>query len=450
MQKLARAHFKAYPSKTLLALSLAAVGVYAHAENVPLSLTISETLSRDSNLFRVEPGQYSIADTVSSTGLKLGLDKSYGRQRYTANIGGYVNRYFDDKQLDNSSYSLDLGLISEFADKGIVQITGSASQNLARFDVANQNSVNNIKNMQSNSQISGQLSYGGYGALNPYVSANHFQQGFTETSSNYQASNQDTYGLGINYSLVPQLSIGLGARITRGDISYDDGSGGKVVDRLRRRDIDLSSNWVATGLSTLYARISATHEKDIYDPNTNLQLSDAKTHGLTGEIDWNYTPQGLLSYSISFIRDKGNVGRNYDLSNTLIAPGASSQTYKDADSTYKQISENNRLTNTLNAKVTLDLSYKFKLNASAAYSKYHLDQAQNTDNSLFGTSTSTASPSEHSRYTVYSIGGQYQYARWINLYCDIKRFKRTRDAEYTPFNSTVTACTGQFTLNGMN
>ncbi|WP_374590562.1 hypothetical protein [Aquabacterium sp.] len=447
MPKQARSYLSASPSKTLLALSLAALMPHAHAENIPLSLTLSETLSRDANLFRVAPGEYAVADTVSSTGLKLGLNKSYGRQRYTANIGGYVNRYFDDKQLNNNSYSVDLGVVSEFADKGVAQISGSASQNLARFDVANQNSVNDIKNMQSNSQISGQLSYGGYGAFNPYVSASHFQQGFTQTSSSYQASNQNTYGLGTNYSVVPQLSVGLGGRFTRGTISYDDGYGGQIVDRLRRRDIDLSSNWVATGLSTLYARISATQEKDAYDPNSNLQIADAKTHGLTGEIDWNYTPQGLLSYSISFIRDKGNVGRNYDLSNSLIAPGAS---YKDFNSTYKQTNENNRLTNTLNAKITWDLSSKFKLNTSAAYSKYHLDQTQNVDDSLFGTSTSTASPTEHSRYTTFSIGGQYQYARWINLYCDIKRIKRTRDAEYTPFNSTVTACTGQFTLNGMN
>lgn len=442
----ARAQINAFPSKTLLALSLAALGLQAHAENVPLSLTVSETLSRDSNLFRVSPDQYSIADTVSSTGLKLALDKSYGRQRYTASLGTAINRYFDDKQLDNTSYDLSFGTSSEFADKGLFQLSGSATQNLARFDVANQNSANDTKNTQRNSQVNAQFSYGGYGALNPYVSISHFQQGFTSTNSNYQATNQNTYGLGTSYAIVPQLSVGTGIRLTRGTINYDDGLGGEVIDNLKRRDIDLYSNWIATGLSTFYARISSTHEKDRYDPNPNISLTDANSNSLTGEIKWNYTPQGRISYTLDITRDKGNVGRNSDLISSPTAVNG------DVINSAKSTNENNRLSNIINGRIDFELTHKIKLNTSLSYTRYHLDQSTGGTSIINGNTQSIdgASASEKSRYTIYSIGGQYEFARWANLYCDIKRIKRTRDAEYTPFNSTVTACTGQFNINGMN
>lgn len=436
------------PTKTLLALVATATCLHAAADNLPLNLTVSETLSRDSNLYRVAPGQYAVADTVSSTGLKLGLDKSYGRQRYTANLGTALNRYLDSKKLNNTSYDLNLGLQSEFADKGLFQLTGETTQNLARFDIANSNSVTSTKNTQNTKQINGQISYGGYGSLNPYISANHYQQGFTYTNSSYQAMNQNTYGLGTYYSPVSQLSLGLGGRLTKGRLNYDLGDGSQLVDETIRRDIDLTANWAATGLSSLYTRVSATHSKDRFNNPINGGITDASNKGLTGEATWNYTPQGKLAYMLDFTRDKGNVGRGY----------TDTQLYSDSQQeftvTKNTLQENDRLTNTLSGKITWDISYKFKLNSTFSYTRYKLSQSTSylamSSSGISGSSPGNPIPSEKSRYTQFSIGGKYTYARWLDLYCEIKRIKRTQDAEYTPFNSTVTACTGQFNINGMN
>lgn len=435
------------PTKTLLALAAAAVSLHAAADNLPLSLTVSETLSRDSNLYRVAPGQYAVADTVSSTGLKMGLDKSYGRQRYLFTAGTALNRYFDSTKLNNTSYNINLGLQSEFADKGLLQLNGNASQNLARFDIANTNSITSAKNTQNTSQFNGQVSYGGYGSLNPYVSLNHFQQGFTYTSSSYQAMNQNTYGLGTYYNPVSQLSLGLGARLTKGDINYDIGGGNTLTDNVKRRDIDLTANWTATGLSTLYARISATHSQDDFIDPVGGGIQNATSKGLTGELKWAYKPQGRFDYSLDFSRDKGNVGRGYlsvyDYTDPITkTSGSFSQIQRN---------ENNRLANNLYARVNYDLTYKIKLFSEFSYTKYHLYQNIDTiysDPQFASTQTSLGSQSSH--YTQFSIGGKYNYARWLDVYCEIRRIKRTQDAEYTPFNSTVTSCTGQFNINGMN
>lgn len=444
MHKLDRMHRIKILSKTLMAAGIFTASLNLYAENLPLTLAFTETLSRDSNLYRVEPGQYAVADTVSSTGLKIGLDKYYGRQHYTATLGSAINRYFDSQNLNNTSYDLNFNTASEVSDKGLLTVNGGASQNLARFDVAGYNTIDTIKNTQKTSNLGGQLSYGGYGTLNPYISFNHYQQGFTVTNSNYQAANQNTYGVGTYYSIVPQLNIGLGLRRTNGDVDYDDGSGGKISNNFRRRDIDLSMNWSATGLSSLYARISATHEKDNYEPNSNLltPLLETESKSWTSEINWQYTPQGRLAYALSYSRDKGNVGRLYD--NTTMS-GADYFGLSEI-----QKNENNRLTDTINAKITWDATYKIKINAAAALTKYRLDQSTQFLISNGQTGQGAATPNQTSTYTQYSIGGQYQFARWLNLYCDVKRIKRTEDAEYRPFNATVTACTGQFNINGMN
>lgn len=448
MQIQARSYVPGISAKKLVACAATLCCAAVHADNLPLSLSVSETLSRDNNLYRAEPGQYAIADTVSSTGLKLGLDKSYSRQRYTANLGTALNRYIDSTQLNNTSYDLNLGITSEFADKGLVQFGAGATQQLARFDVANGSVISQTKNTQNTSYVNAQTSYGGYGLFNPYASINHFQQGFTYTNSNYQAMNQNTFGLGTYYKLVPQLNLGVGARLTRGDVNYDQGTGDILTDETRRRDIDLSANWVVSGLSNLYARISATRSRDEYKNSLGgIQKSDNR--GTTGEISWNYTPQGRLEYSLGFTRDSGNAGRNYDISNSEFYGGA---TYSDLGGQAYQKNENNRLANTLNGKVTWDLSYKVKLNTSFSYTKYHL--YRNIETTVIGSDGAFVQPeslnSQKSRQTQFALGGKYTFARWLDLYCDITRYKRTEDAEYRPFNATVTACTGQFNINGMN
>ncbi len=442
-------------TKSLIRIICPVVGAlmcgHAQAENWPVSLSVTETLSRDSNLYRVEPGEYAVADTVSSTGLKFAIDKPYGRQRYRASLGTAANLYLDSENLNNTSYDLDLSASSEFLDKGNFYLSAGATQNLARFDVAGQNTVYSIKNTQNTSYASGQVSYGGYGVLTPYATINHFQQGFTYTNSNYQTMNQNTVGLGVYYAVVPQLRLGFGPRLTRGNIDYADGAGGMISNNMRRRDLDATLDWIATGLSKLNARLSSTRETDHYEPNANLLLETAKSNGWTSEIDWEYTPQGRLSYSLTFTRDQGNVGRNYDLSNTEIISGLGT-TWADSGTSVRQFSENNRLSNTLKGKVTWDFSHKVKFNLAAQYTKYHLDRDQYVTTTASDGSQidPTALPSQHSQFTQYSIGAQYQYSRWLNLYCDFKRLKRTNDAEYRAYNAMVTACTGQFTLNGMN
>src|SRR6185436_3610079 len=81
------------------AAALLAADARSAAEPAPvLSLTLTTSLLRDSNLFRVPDGQAppgplaeSRADTISSLGARLALDKTLSRQRVLAEIAVQEN-----------------------------------------------------------------------------------------------------------------------------------------------------------------------------------------------------------------------------------------------------------------------------------------------------------------------------------------------------------------------
>ncbi|HZV92886.1 MAG TPA: hypothetical protein VFF72_06680, partial [Caldimonas sp.] len=73
----------------------------------PWYLGASESLTRDSNVYRVPGGP---GDTYSSTSLLGGFDQHIGRQRVFGNANVGINRYDGQSRLNNTSYNVAGGL----------------------------------------------------------------------------------------------------------------------------------------------------------------------------------------------------------------------------------------------------------------------------------------------------------------------------------------------------
>jgi len=69
----------------------------------PWYFGVSETLTHDTNIFRVPNGT---SGNISSTSLNGGIYQPFGRQRLSAAGTVSYNKYFGESSLDNTSYDL--------------------------------------------------------------------------------------------------------------------------------------------------------------------------------------------------------------------------------------------------------------------------------------------------------------------------------------------------------
>ncbi len=93
----------------------------------PYYLGVSEGLTHDSNVFRVPSGP---SDTFSSTSLSGGFDQRFSRQQVFGRGSVSLNRYFDQSQLDNTSYNLATGLNWETVENLSGNVNLGANRNL--------------------------------------------------------------------------------------------------------------------------------------------------------------------------------------------------------------------------------------------------------------------------------------------------------------------------------
>ena len=99
-----------------LALTLAGFACLAagsaQAETSPYYIGVSQRFSHNSNVF-LNTDALAKSDTISSTGVRLGLDQPISRQRLTATLSANANRYSKLSTLNNTDYALDTRLAAQ-------------------------------------------------------------------------------------------------------------------------------------------------------------------------------------------------------------------------------------------------------------------------------------------------------------------------------------------------
>jgi hypothetical protein len=179
-------------------------------------------------------------------------------------------------------------------------------------------------------------------------------------------------------------------------------------DKLTRKDLDFTADWVPSGFSTLHARVSVTRES-----HTVATGSDLK--GQTGSLQWAYKPTGKLSFTTTLSRDTGS-------ETTFSVPAA--------DGSATKLVDDNRITNTAQLGVKYELTGKISTGLNARYSK----------------GSGNASSSDD-KISAYGLTATYEATRNINLGCNYSH--ESRNANGTGGDSytvNLVGCTAQLLL----
>lgn len=406
----------------LMALAGALCALPAAAENFPLSLGISQQVQRDSNLLRRDTNVES--DTISSTGLQVGLDKSYGRQRYTADLVGRINRYSNFDVYNNNSYDLNGGFYTEIGRDVALGLNGNSTEELARFEDAGRSGLT-TKNTRNVRQGNARLTYGLHGPLSIDLNWNGFRQDYDVNNGYFEDVKSRTVGAGLNWSPRQLLTFGVGVSQTNSDVDT-----GALTYEKQRRSVDLTTRWEVTGVSSLFGRISLGREERDFGPTR----SDEEDNW-SALVTWNYRPRGRLVFDTTLSRSTGSTGQFYE---SLGQSGAFTTT-----------SLNDATTSTsLGLKIGWEATARIRLEASADYTLY--DRSRDIAQAA-GISSSSSSTSTSNRYTAFGLSATYSPFRWLQLSCGAQRLKRTEAVAfgYNAFDADVVYCSGVFYINGM-
>lgn len=395
----------------LTSVAAAACGsIAAYAE--PLTLTASHNLTHDSNFARKAT---PISDTINTTSLQLDLDKKYGRQTYSGSAQVSAVRYGQfGKLLDNDAKDVSAGFSTELLSNWRVSLDGAYGENLNQFE-NNKSSDQLVRNIRTTKNAQGQLVYGVSGVWAVVGSAGKSTLAYSVPAYYYLNYRQDNRGVKAVYYSSDLLNYSVGVRHVESQYTLN----GERIDEM---NLDLSTDWTVTGLSQLRATLSWTDsERKVVQVGRNYK-------GVTGFLNWNYTPHGLMSYGVSLYRTSNSDQFNTNYKSLDLSSGAI--TDKTA-----QNSLNNR-TLSATAYARLAATAKFALTASTTWKHFNVDNDQ-----LAGVQSSA------SDYHSYSLNAGYAVERWFKLSAGVTRYQQSKDTTRNEYSGHAVNVAASFILD---
>lgn len=391
-----------------VAAGLSGLGAANAAEQLPLYLTLSQSLTRDSNLLRDNNDRRR--DTISTTTVAAGLNKAYGRQNYQVSASASRNAYSENSQFDNDGYAVSAEVASEVGSNFKVTLNGAASQFLPNFE----DQVNrSVRNTERSRQASIDVRYGLYGRWSVNAGGSYSKVDFQVNTTENKTS-QSMFA-GVRYLPSDLAYLGLTLYRTDTDVPNRLLLGVSTPgENIERTSLSVDTVWQVTGFSRLSGRMSATSEKHLPDRRRDF-------NGLTGSASWTFTPAGKVSYALNWVRDTSNEGAGLINANSAYAT-------------------NKRLTNNFSATANFQATAKIKFNAGYTYALYEEDR------DIVGSATSTGSE-QNGRYSALSLGVSYQPIRSVGLGCDMQRYDRTRSTFTRAYDGNTVACRASFTID---
>jgi hypothetical protein len=390
-------------------LVMVAAAAPVAAQVSPWQAGVVQSFSRDSNVGRAAKGSDTVSDTVSGTGLRLGLDQTIGRQRLQGNLSLDANRYARTKQLNNESYELGSRLDWSSLERVAGVMTLGARQALYRAD--------NAVNLNSRTML--RSTYGGIQNQLGIVTDLSFDGGLSFSRDRYSTTALSTRDLN-------QWSANLGLRLRpasglqlRAGLRHGEGRYVNATDRLKRDDLDLSAAMELSGLSSVNTRLSRTVER-------HSLAGVADNRGWTGGVAWDWKPTGQLKFNLGLTRDGSVAAAGFD---NLVTTGASTDT---------------RVQNRLHARLDWDAAAAWKAYANLGVTSRTLDGSV-----VLGNQAAAARQSDRTVST--GLGLNYTPMRNLEFSCGLNREDRHADpstgAQLTyAYAVTVLSCSGAIYL----
>ncbi len=379
----------------------------------PLSLTLAQSFSHDTNFSRTTTPQ---SETISQTDAILALDKPYGRQNYSgsARIGAARFEKNGDK-LNSQNYDVSAGFSSEIASNWLVNLNASASENLN----PNQNNPTGErveKNVVSQRDGGLSIQYGVLGRWAMIGTASMSRLKYSLASQETLNREQGSQGLRLTYAPSDLLVFGLGGTHTQSDYKNLVISG--APEQITQNSIDLTANWQSTGSSRLNGRLSAVENSYRSRPDISLKT-------FTGRATWTYTPRGLMTYALTLARS------------TDSDPNRAG--FIDSSGTLLDRSRDN-VTTSAQGNVRWNFTQKVGFGAALGWYKYDIKDA-------YSGSTTSINTTDSSHYTTFTLSGDYQYSRAINMGCSAQSYKQTQDYTRVAFDGAYYSCRASFTID---
>ncbi|MDE2594941.1 MAG: hypothetical protein KGL57_11955 [Burkholderiales bacterium] len=410
-----------FPVSTSVGVIAAAVGLVcvgpAWADD-PLTFTASHNIAHDSNFARTET---PISDTINTTSLELDLNKPYGRQVYTGSAKVSALRYSRyGELLNNDAKDLNLGFQSELMSNWRVMLDGAYGENLNQFE-NNRVTDHVVRNVRTNKNANAQVVYGIAGIWAVVGSAGKNVLTYSLPEYSYLNYHQDTRGLRAVYYSTDLLNYSLGVRQV--ETRYH-----QVGETVNENDLDLATDWVVTGLSQLHATLSLTSSKR--EMPAGSVVSDRRFNGLTGNLNWVYTPHGVMTYGATLYRTA-----NSDQFNQLYLAGVdpSSGTVTIANG---QTAYHNQMT-AANLYATWNPTVKLAITASTQWNHFKVD------NDYVG----GVIVNDTSDYHAYSLNSHYMVERWLKLSAGFTRYSQTKDATRNQYSGHAVNVAASFILD---
>lgn len=381
------------PLAALIALCTAG---RAQADPNPYYIGSSVTVRHDSNVFRLPD---SVGDTSYGLAVIGGIDQPIGRQRIYASGTVQETRFQDLKRLDHTNYSARAGV--DWATVYNLSGTLSHTSSQSLFNYGGNSTVNSdAKNLERRNESVASIRYGMASLFSLESSFTRRKLSYSDAAFQFNALDQDAISVGLTYRPRAALTLGTALRYTKGESRNERD--------FTRRDIDLTANWVPSGLSSVNARISYGKRKE------SSGQSAFDFTGATGQLRWRYQPTGKLTFITQFNRDTG------DESGFINGQGAGT------------FGDESRRTNALSVATTYTLSSKIRV-----------------DLNLYANRRSLVQGPFSGRDSLRNASLAATYAPWrnVSLSCNVSRDSRTASGQVSfDYGNNSVSCSAQVTL----
>jgi hypothetical protein len=405
-------------------LCLLMVGTTAWAEANPYSLGASLTLGSDNNLFRA-PAADAVSDRYLTASVFAGVDQRISRQRIEANVALHSSHYRERGDLDNTGHGLRLGWSGATAGEISWNLSYGEQRSLASY-IGVVDPALRVANMETNRQALASVQVGLRAQWLANVTLTHRTIDYSAASYAAEEVRLDAIGLGVKWNPLGPLSVSVGPRHTRG--RYPQGravaAGDFEATGFERDDIDLGVTWVATGASTITARLSATRQQDD-------ELSERDFNGATGQLGWQWAATGKTRVNTTLSRDTGSETSFF----TLPTP----------EQPTRGTGDNSRLTNAVAVRIDHELTGKITLGLGGGYAERQLSATTLVDDGSGVLVASTESGRERSGNV--SLGLRYAPTRNSLVACSLGHARRAaRTSLSSPYRVDTASCSVQMVL----
>jgi len=381
-------------------------------EPSPYLLGITQAFTAENNLFRAPEGSgLVVSDRISSTGLRLGVNQPFGRQRFSADLAAHINRYRTNTQLNNTDYSAAARLDWETVERVSGEISAAQSQSLYREQASGV--IDTQRNQLRTSALAFQARVGVATRLSFEIGAAGSENDYTGNGVDNRDLRQHSFNAGVRFG--PSDAVNTRLSVRRSEGSYP--RFGAEPDDFTRDDIDLISTLQATGASHLNSRLSATRER-------HTVQSQRDTNGWTGALGWHWQPTGKLTLALDLLRDSSVGQTGFDSS---LINASSSDT---------------RLAQTATLAITWAATAKIQVIPKFSYVHRKLDSG------FSSTLGSTAQESTDNTTSV-GLGLRWTPINALDLGCDVSREQRKVSDTAglsLPYTASVVSCSAQFAL----